>query len=119
MATLNIKVAIDENIVKQKVDNLIDDSIMLDIHKLFAEMIDPWTPYLSGNLSEDITIAPDGITYNAPYSGEKYFGYAYHKEVHPLATSHWAEVALDQGVKETFELKVQDMLIQKAKELYG
>jgi len=112
-------VQIDQSKVKAKIENLLDDSTMLEIQQVFAEVVDPWTPFLTGKLSGDLTIDKDGVTYNVPYAKRKYFGEVYHKEVHPLATSHWDSVAMEQGAREVLEARVKEILVRRAKELYG
>ena len=121
MSLLNITtVEVDFNIdsVVNKIDSLVDDDVMTQIHALFAETVDPWTPYLTGALSSDVTVGPDGVTYNVPYAAEKYYGTVYCKKFHPQATDHWGEVAMDTEL-EAFEEKVKDILIARAMQLYG
>jgi len=122
MEKVNVTVSFDGDLaskIEAKIDSLFDDATMTKIQQAFAETIDPWTPYLSGNLSKDVTVSSDHITYNAPYSRRKYYTYAYHKEVHPLATSHWDKVAMEQGAREILEARVREILTRRVNELYG
>ena len=114
-----VKVVINENSIKQKVDALLDETTMLRIQEVFAETIDPWTPFLTGQLSGDIEIDSTGVTYNVPYAKNKYYGEVYHKEVHPLATSHWDQVAMQQGAYDILKAKVTEIITERAKQLYG
>ena len=114
---INVKVDMS-NYKPLELKNLLDDAVMTEIHQVFAETIDPWTPFLTGKLSSDITVDSTGVTYNVPYAKEKYYGEVFHKEVHPLATSHWDEVAM-QTEFDGFANKVKEILIRKANELYG
>ena len=120
MSLFNITAEVDFDVAKvqNKIESLIDDDVMTQIHQLFAETIDPWTPFLTGALHSDITVRADGVTYNVPYAADKYYGIVYHKEVHPLATDHWDVVAMETEL-EAFEAKVKDILIARAKQLYG
>lgn len=120
MSLLNITAEVDFDTarVQEKIESLIDDDVMTRIHQLFAETVDPWTPFLTGALHSDLTIGPDGVTYNVPYSAEKYYGTVYCKEFHPLATDHWDQVAMETEM-EAFEQKVKDILIARAMQLYG
>lgn len=120
MSLFNItaEVEFDNARVEEKITSLIDDDVMTQIHQLFAETIDPWTPFLTGALHSDITVEPDGVTYNVPYSANKYYGTVYHKEVHPLATDHWDKVAMETEM-EAFEQNVKEILIARAMQLYG
>ena len=121
MSLLNIttvEVDFDTAGVCDKITSLIDDDVMIQIHERFAEIIDPWTPYLTGALSKTLTIDADGVTYDVDYSANKYYGTVYHKEVHPDATDHWDQVAMETQM-EAFEEDVKEILIARARELYG
>lgn len=121
MSLLNIttvEVEFDTAQVQSKIDSLIDDDVMTQIHQLFAETIDPWTPYLTGALSTTLTIDATGVTYDVDYSADKYYGTVYCKKFHPDATDHWDQVAMDTEM-EAFEQKVKDILIARAMQLYG
>lgn len=100
-------------------ENLLDNNTLIQIQTAFADAIDPWTPFLTGALHEDITIDSEGVTYEVPYAKRKYYGEAFTKEFHPLATSHWDTVAFESGAKEVFEAKVRELLKSRVKELYG
>lgn len=116
--SVTVKVTINEASILNKVESLLDDETRMAIQQAFAEIIDPWTPYRSGDLSTDITVTPDGVTYNVPYSTKKYYGEAYTKTVHPLATSHWDEVAM-QTEMPVLESRVKEILEERARQLYG
>ena len=52
---------------------------------------DPYVPFRTGNLSQDVTVTADGVTYNRsyakyPYNGD---GMDFNIDIHPLATSKW------------------------------
>lgn len=114
-----VSIQLNSAAIAGKVENLLDDATMVQLQEAFAEVIDPWTPFLTGRLSGDIVIDKDGVEYAVDYARNKYYGFAYHKEVHPLATSHWDKVAMEQGGLEILESRVKEILIQRAKELYG
>lgn len=118
MVSLTTEVTINSNAIEDKLNALLDDDTMLKIQQLFAETIDPWTPFRSGALSTDITISPDGVQYNVDYAADKYYGEAYTHTVHPLATSHWDEVAMQTELDALTE-NVKTILIERARELYG
>lgn len=120
MSLFNIsaEVELDATRVQKKIESLIDDDVMLQIQHLFAKTIDPWTPYLTGALSQTLTIDPTGVNYDVDYSAYKYYGTVFHKEVHPQATDHWDVVAMETEM-EAFEEHVKDILIARAKQLYG
>lgn len=120
MSVLKLKadVEFDSSKAQEKVESLLDDEVMLQIQELFAETIDPWTPFLSGALHETLAIDATGVTYLVPYSAEKYYGVVYTQTHHPLATSHWDKVAMETEM-ESFEENVKQILIERAKQLYG
>lgn len=98
-------------------DNLIDGGVKQDIAKLFAEMCDPYVPYLSGNLAHSATPSIDGVTYYAPYAEEQYerMDSNFTREFHPLATGHWDEVMLQNQGDEFYE-RVKQIILEKAQE---
>lgn len=118
MKPLEVTVKLNAKEIEHKLESLLDDNTMLKIQQAFAEIIDPWTPFRSGALSKDITVTKDGVTYNVPYSAEKYYGEAYTHTVHPLATSHWDVVAM-QSEMPNLEQRVKAILAERAKQLYG
>ena len=111
-------VDIDAGAVTSKVEALLDEATMTKIQAAFAKIIDPWTPFRTGQLHSDLNIDSSGVTYEVPYSKNKYYGEVYTKTFHPLATSHWDEVAM-QTEMPTLEAEVKNILIARAKELYG
>lgn len=115
---INVTISVDNEMIGGMLSALLDDGVRTQLQEEFAKIIDPWTPFLSGALHSDITIDSTGVTYNVPYAADKYYGTVYHKEVHPLATSHWDEVAL-QSEMESLTERIKAVLAQKAKELYG
>lgn len=111
-------VKIDNAAVIHKVEALLDPITMERIQKTFAEIIDPWTPFWTGQLHSDVTITDKGVTYNVPYAAEKYYGTVFCKDYHPLATSHWDKVAMETQMP-VFQQRVLEILKARAKELYG
>jgi len=113
-------IQINSAAIKGKIEALLDEETMREIQQVFAEIIDPWTPYLTGALSsnEHIFVSAEGVTYLVPYSAEKYYGEVYTKDVHPLATSHWDKVAMETQMP-VLKQKVLEILQARAKELYG
>lgn len=112
------KVQVDMSGVEGTVDNLLDPVTMLQIQSEFADVIDPWTPFLTGQLHSDVTITDEGVTYNSSYAADKYYGEVFCKDYHPLATSHWDKVAMETQLPLMIE-KVKEILTARAKELYG
>lgn len=118
MYEFTVELDLDPNVLVDKFNEILDDKTLTEIQTVFAQLIDPWTPFLSGELHENISIDSEGVTYNVPYASEKYYGTVYTKTHHPLATSHWDEVAMETQIG-VLEEKVKDILIAKVRELYG
>lgn len=120
MAKYTYHVDIDEKELQRKLDSLIDDKTMLEVHNVFAKMIDPWVPFLEGPLSQTLRISPEGVDYLVPYAHYQYTGDGFNHttEYHPLATARWDEVAM-QTELERFKKEVTAILERRARELYG
>ena len=114
-----VSVQLNQADFSRKLESILDDTTRLKIQEAFAETIDPWTPFLTGKLSGDITIDSEGVTYNVPYARNKYYGEVFHKEEHPLASSHWDQVAMEQGAEDILRAKVKDIITERIKALYG
>ena len=112
------KVQVDMSGVQDKLQALLDPATMEQIQTIFAKIIDPWTPYWTGNLHSDVTITDKGVTYNAPYAADKYYGTVFCKDYHPLATAHWDKVAMETQMP-VLIAQVTEILKARAKELYG
>ena len=117
---LTYHVDIDDKELEKMVTGLIDDTTMIAIHNEFAKTIDPWVPFLEGNLSQQLDITAQGVEYTVPYSRRQYFGewFNHTTDFHPLATAKWDEVAM-QTQLEVFREKIKQILERRAKELYG
>lgn len=55
MSIREVEVHIDANAVQRKCESLLDDDTMMKLQETFADVINPWTPFLTGQLSGDIT----------------------------------------------------------------
>ena len=73
---------------------LADPKFRTQVNQEFAEICDPYVPFVTGQLAENIRVDSNGITYEQPYASNVYDSMNVHsKEFHPLATSQWDEVA--------------------------
>lgn len=101
-----------------------DEGVIHDIAELYANLIDPWVPYKTGELSK-FRIEEDGkIVYDPVSTGRKQYHYAAiqyyndfpnrNRKVHPLATSHWDEVA-DQFIWDEFRKKSAQIIRDQLK----
>ena len=113
-------VEIDENAIGNKIRNLIDDTLMEQIHSLFERMMEPYVPYLSGTLSQTTEVTARSVKYTQPYAHYQYVGEEFNHTLvyHPLATSYWNK-AMMTNEGEAFILQVQELLRRRARELYG
>lgn len=113
-------VYINERAIQQKLENLIDERVMLEVHDLFAKMCDPYVPFLEGPLSQTVEVASDGVTYIQPYAHYQYHGVEFNHtlDYHPLASAQW-DKAMMSAKGEEFTEQVKQILIRRAKELYG
>lgn len=71
---VDVKITLNEPQILEKVTN---DDFGLFLAKEWKRLIDPYTPYRDGLLSEAVSYAPFEITYWQPYSHYVYNGEAY------------------------------------------
>jgi hypothetical protein len=148
---ITTEIFINEKSIQNKIENLIDDDVMIEIHNLFAKMCDPYVPKEEGVLSQTLEVTKDYVRYTQPYAHYQYMGNVYgpnipiikdgvivgwfsppgkgskhptgknlnySTEQHPKATSKWDKAMMDERGDEFIE-QVKDILVRKAKELYG
>lgn len=74
----NTQVSFDVNRLLTQFSGLInDDQTMLEIHMLFAKLIEPWVPMDNGVLAHGYEITPEYIKYPGPYAHYQYMGVVY------------------------------------------
>lgn len=117
---VDVQVKVDKHAIGGKVNSLIDDTVMTQIHNEFARLVDPWVPFLHGPLSQTVEIYPQYIRYSQPYAHYQYTGIDFNHTLdpHPLASAEWDKVAM-QTQMDIFSQTVKEILIRKARELYG
>lgn len=118
--TITTDVYVDEIALEHKLENLIDDTVMLQVNNLFAKMCDPYVPYLENPLSTTLEITSEYVKYLVPYAHYQYTGdnFNFTKDRHPLATARWDKVMM-QNHRDEFEQQVKELLLARAKKLYG
>lgn len=112
MSRLTYNIHFNAPSIQQKMERAISDpATMYEIHMAFARKIDPWVPYLSGDLSKLIQIEPDCVRYTQPYARYQYYGVGFNHTIdtHPLASALWDKVAM-QTQLESFKAEVQEIL---------
>jgi len=120
MASIKIDVEINEASIQKKLDMLIDDTVMYQIHNLLAKMCDPYVPFLEGPLSQTVEVSPESVKYIQPYARYQYYGTEFNHttDYHPKATALWDKVMMSEKGEE-FREGVRAILRARAKELYG
>ena len=96
----------------------LDDDFGMYAAECWRKRIEPYVPYNTGRLCNDVTIKPFAVEYNAPYANEVYNNLKmnFRKDKHPLATAQWNEVAAPavmdyyiQDLQEYIDRKVFDV----------
>lgn len=108
-----IKVELDENKIIRKVDN---DRFGLLVAKSWRDLIDPYVPYrtgqLSGALGTTVQVSPWEIWYKMKYAEYVYFsnGWEFSKNMHKSATDHWDKAAEQAGQKDKLYRTINNAL---------
>lgn len=117
---IRVTVQVDENALKTSLESLLTEDTMLEIQNAFAKMCDPYVPFLEGPLSQTIEVDPIGVKYTQPYAHYQYMGIGFNHtlDYHPLATAQWDKAMMREHGDE-FTEQVKQILLRRAKELYG
>lgn len=117
---VDVTAKLNDQALQNKINNLCDDATMLEIHNLLAKMCDPYVPFLEGPLSQTIEVTSEYVRYTQPYAHYQYTGdnFNFTKEKHPLASARWDEAML-RDHKDEFLAGVKEILVRRARELYG
>lgn len=75
--TINSDLTIDANSILNKYQDLITDSVMVEIYNLWGKLMEPYVPMDSGNLSHNFEVTPNYIRYRGPYAHYQYIGIVY------------------------------------------
>jgi len=141
------KVHIDEGAIQAKLDEVVNDEAMLEIHNLFAKMMDPYVPF--GTDLSNLEVTPEHVRYTAPYAHYHYEGEVYGLNIpiiengivvgwfslpdengrkHPTgkqlqytkakASRHWDEAMMAEK-REEFVKQVHDILARRARDNGG
>ena len=108
-----LKKNIDKNAILKSVKA--DDELGKFAAEALRKRVEPFVPYNTGRLCNDVTIKPFTIEYNAPYADEVYNNTKrnYRKDKHPLATAKWVEVAMPV-VRDYWIQDIQEYINSKA-----
>lgn len=113
--TIKTTVDMDDAAIEDKLYKLLDDATMLEIHNLFAKMMDPYVPFLEGPLSQTAEVTPRFVRYIQPYAHYQYegVGFNFTQDYHPLASAHWDKAMMaDHG--EEFVEQVRRIIARRA-----
>lgn len=145
---IRTSVHVNPNAINAKLEDLVkDDQTMLEIHNLFARMMEPYVPF--GTDLGNLEVTPEYVKYNTPYAHYHYEGITYGlnipivedgiivgwfskpdddgrkhptgthlKYTKPRASDHWDKAMMAEK-KEEFVKQVEMILARRARELYG
>ena len=115
MNIVTTSVTVDVNAISNRIEAAIkDESVLTQVHQDLANTVDPWVPYDTGALSQNITVDANGVTYNEEYASKQYYGEEFHHttEHHPLASAYWDKVAM-QTEREAFAERVKEIIVRR------
>lgn len=148
---IETKIYVDVSKIVNRVESLVDEKLMLQVHNLFAKMCEPYVPMDEGLLSQTVNITSEYVQYTQPYAHYMYTGdvygpnipikdkdgniigwrsplgqkkyptgkqFQYNLEKHKLASKEW-DKAMMTTEGEKFIKQVKDLMVRRAKELYG
>lgn len=117
---IDVSAKLNDEAIREKLNNLLDAEAGTEIHNLLATMCDPYVPFLEGPLSQTIEVTPYFVRYTQPYAHYQYNGEGFNHtlEHHPLASAKWDEAML-RDKRDEFLAGVKEILVRRAKELYG
>lgn len=145
---IRTEVHVNPDVISTKVESLINDpQTMLEIHNLFAKMMEPYVPF--GTDLANLEVTPESVHYNVPYAHYHYIGDTYGLNIpiiengiivgwfskpdedgrkhptggrlqysKPQASDHWDQAMMAER-REEFVTQVEAILARRARELYG
>jgi len=66
-----------EKLLQDKIQSILDEKAMLEVHNMFAKRCDPFVPMDEGVLAQSVQVYEDRITYQGPYAHYQYIGEVY------------------------------------------
>ena len=102
-----------KNFNKNRILSKVKDNEDIGKHaaETWRKLVEPYVPYNTGRLCNDVTIKPYVVQYNAPYASAVYNDLKrnFRNDKHPLATAKWSEVAAP-AVRDYFVQEMQDYI---------
>lgn len=76
---------------QQAFNRLFTPAVLLYANERVYAYCDPYVPFRDGDLSQNVTITKDAVTYTSRYANRQYKGedFNFRKDYHPLATAQW------------------------------
>ena len=144
---IKAKVGVNVDALQRKLEDVLDDRTMLEIHNLYAKMMEPYVPF--GMDLANLEVTPEHVRYNTPFAHYMYEGITYGLNIpiiengiivgwfskpdedgrkhptgttlkysKPKASAHWDQAMLAEK-KEEFVHQVEEILKRRARELNG
>ena len=66
-----------EKLLQDKIQSILDEKAMHEIHDMFAKRCDPYVPMDEGTLVQGVQVYDDRIVYQGPYAHYQYIGEVY------------------------------------------
>ena len=110
MGFVQLSVQLDETQLKNSILECLTPTVMSEAYQMMYAMCDPYVPYVTGQLANNVTVDSQGIHYLQPYAEDVYASNHYHSQsVHPLASSRWDE-AMYRDHKDEFDAKLTEIV---------
>ena len=115
---IKVKLQTDHGKQIQRLRNVIDaPQTLTQVHEVLRDISDPYVPYDTGKLSQNVTVDENGVTYHQPYARRIFYGdyINFHVDKHPLATARWTDVAMANHSDE-FDNRVGEIIKEAIKD---
>lgn len=106
--------------IRKRLDDLVDETLMLQIHSAFERYCEEYVPFLTGALAQTTRVTPEYVEYIQPYAHYQYVGEDFNHTLiyHPKATAYWDKAMMTEK-GEAFLREVKALIIRRAKDIYG
>lgn len=89
-----------------------NNEFKFDKNQLLADYCDPYVPYKTGMLANNVEISETGVRYLQPYAWIQYHNIFNHTtDFHPLATDHW-QAAMMRDRREEFLIELGQLIAE-------
>lgn len=115
---ITIKVKTDKGKYIQRLRHAIDaPQTRTQVAEVLRDISDPYVPYDTGKLSQNVLVNEHGVTYQQSYARRVFYGdyINFKKQKHPLATARWTDVAIANHGEE-FDARVSEIIKEAIKD---